>query len=56
MVVKCKDCDEEIVIYSDAEEGDIISCPCCGIEYKIVFDNGVPNLVELELEGEDWGE
>jgi hypothetical protein len=55
-VMKCKDCEEEIEITEDAEEGDIISCKCCGLEYEVKIVNGAVQLLEFMLEGLDWGE
>jgi DNA-directed RNA polymerase subunit M/transcription elongation factor TFIIS len=49
---KCKDCQALIELPSDIQQGEIVSCSCCGLEYE--YKNG--NLVELEIEGEDYGE
>ncbi len=48
----CDDCYFDIPIPEDIVEGEIISCPSCGLKYE--FKNG--KLVTHELEGEDWGE
>jgi len=54
---RCIECDAEITLSEDYEEGEIIECPDCGLEYIIKFDdNGKIVIVELNLEGEDWGE
>ena len=48
----CPDCYFEIIIDEDVEEGEIISCPSCGLELE--YKKG--ELIPLTIEGEDWGE
>ena len=50
--MKCNDCDTEIIIPKDIMEGEVISCPNCGLEYQ----NKKGKLSELTLEGLDYGE
>jgi alpha-aminoadipate carrier protein LysW len=52
---ECPECGAEVVLYEDAEEGEIIDCDTCGAELEIVDVN--PPVLERapELE-EDWGE
>ena len=50
--VKCPDCEAEIQIDNDVKNGDVYSCPCCGLELEYL--NGT--LKDIELVGEDWGE
>ena len=50
--MKCLDCGNEIKIPYDIENGEIVSCSCCGLEYE--YRNG--KLTELIIESEDWGE
>ncbi len=43
----------------DVEEGEVLSCPSCGLELEVKKVNnggGCVNLQELIIEGEDWGE
>jgi alpha-aminoadipate carrier protein LysW len=54
--VQCNSCDNPIVFDEDAIEGEVIVCPICGAEYEVKIEDGSPILVELVLEGEDWGE
>ena len=55
--MKCPDCDSNIGIPQDSITGEIISCPDCGLEFEVKkADNGDIELVELIIEGEDWGE
>jgi transcription elongation factor Elf1 len=51
-VFKCPDCDGCVEVPDDAEEGEIYSCSGCGLELE--FKNG--ELIELTINGEDWGE
>ena len=49
--MKCPDCEADI---PDPEnEGEITSCPNCGLEITKLSDG---SLVQFVLEGEDWGE
>jgi len=56
--VACPDCDCKLDVPQDVENGEIISCPCCGLELevKISQGGGLVSLQELTIEGEDWGE
>ena len=57
--LKCPDCDAEFNVPSDAEKGEILSCPGCGLELEVkkkTEGGGGIDLQELTLEGEDWGE
>lgn len=57
MSAKCPDCDSNLEISEDVVEGEILSCPCCGLELEVVKVNGDSvELQELVIEGEDWGE
>lgn len=57
MKAKCPDCDADLDVPSDATEGEIVSCPGCGLELEVKQMNGnCVDLQELTLEGEDWGE
>ena len=54
---RCIECNTEIKILDDYEQGEIIECPDCGTEYVVEFnEDGNKILLELNLEGEDWGE
>jgi alpha-aminoadipate carrier protein LysW len=56
---KCPDCEFQLNVPSDLEKGEILSCPCCGLELevkKISDRGGCLDLQELTIEGEDWGE
>jgi len=56
---KCPDCDSELIVPNDIENGEIVSCPGCGLELevkKLTDGGGCIDLQELTIEGEDWGE
>jgi len=53
----CTDCGASVEMPNDALPGEIIGCPDCGLDYVIETDEGgEKKLIELTLEGEDWGE
>ncbi len=59
VTAKCPDCDSDLDIPCDAEKGEVLSCPGCGLELeirKISAGGECVDLQELVLEGEDWGE
>jgi len=45
----CPECDEEVYVDADSEQGDIISCDECGSRLEVV---GL-DPVELDLRAED---
>jgi alpha-aminoadipate carrier protein LysW len=45
----CPECDEEVYVDADSEQGDIISCEECGSRLEVV---GL-DPVELDLRAED---
>jgi uncharacterized paraquat-inducible protein A len=56
---KCPDCDADLDVPCDAQAGEILSCPGCGLELEVKKTNSggdCIDLQELTLEGEDWGE
>jgi len=56
---KCPDCDSELNVPCDAETGEVLSCPGCGLELevkKVNIGGECLDLQELIIEGEDWGE
>ncbi|MCB0120426.1 MAG: lysine biosynthesis protein LysW [Anaerolineales bacterium] len=51
----CPECDAEITFEGDAELGEIIVCPDCGVDLEITSLD--PAAVQLApMEQEDWGE
>jgi alpha-aminoadipate carrier protein LysW len=54
-ITTCPECETHISLEPDAEMGEIIVCPDCGVDLEIVGLN--PAVVELApMEEEDWGE
>jgi len=57
MKAKCPDCDAELEVPTDIIQGEILSCPGCGLELEVKEITGESiGLQELVIEGEDWGE
>lgn len=57
MNYQCIECGGVLNIPSGIDKGDILSCPDCGVDYVVEFDeSGLIQLKELNLEEEDWGE
>jgi alpha-aminoadipate carrier protein LysW len=53
--VNCTECEAEITLEKNAEVGEIIVCPDCGVDLEIVSLS--PAKVEVApMEQEDWGE
>ena len=53
--VICPECDAEIALEDDAEVGEILVCPDCGVDLEIISLE--PASVDLApMEEEDWGE
>ena len=55
-MVKCTECDGEIITPEDAIEGEIVTCPDCGNSYEIVKTDEGFNIKPAQVVGEDWGE
>lgn len=57
MKVKCPECDADLTIPDDVLDGEIVSCPDCGMDFEARRkENGEVELKQAEIEGEDWGE
>ena len=57
MTYECKDCGASLELPEDAQNGEIIECEDCGLDYIVKLDGaGSILLMELAIEGEDWGE
>jgi len=52
----CPDCGGRIDIENDVEEGEIVTCPTCGLEFTVKIEIDGISLNQLVIEGEDWGE
>ena len=57
MKAKCPECDVDLAIPDDVIDGEIISCPDCGMDFEVTIkEGGGVGLRPAEIEGEDWGE
>jgi alpha-aminoadipate carrier protein LysW len=52
---QCPECEGEVAIPSDAQTGEILICPDCGIELELTGLDPV-QLTLAPKEAEDWGE
>ncbi len=54
--MKCVTCGSKVETPESPVAGEIFTCPDCGAEYEVKVNNGKFTFVELDFEGEDWGE
>ena len=53
---KCVDCDAQVSVPDDAVNGEIVSCPDCGLDFEVVVVNQGRSIKPVVVEKEDWGE
>jgi alpha-aminoadipate carrier protein LysW len=54
-ITTCPECETQIALEPDAELGEIIVCPDCGVDLEVIGLD--PAAVDLApMEEEDWGE
>src|SRR5712692_11254074 len=53
---KCPDCEALVSVPDDAVNGEIVSCPDCGLDLEIAFAGQERMIKPVVLEKEDWGE
>lgn len=53
---KCVDCDAQVAVPDDAVNGEIVSCPDCGLDFEVVAGPRGQSIKPLVIEKEDWGE
>ena len=52
--VLCPECEADITLEANTEEGEIVICPDCGVELEVTSLE--PATLELApMEEEDWG-
>jgi alpha-aminoadipate carrier protein LysW len=55
-VEKCIDCEREIEVPDDAVDGEIVTCPDCGLDLEVKLTSQGHSIKPLSAEKEDWGE
>lgn len=53
--MECLQCGAELELAPDVEEGEIIVCPDCGVEWEVTSVDPITIELAPEVE-EDWGE
>ena len=53
---KCPDCEAMITVPEDAMQGEILSCPDCGLDLEVTKTGQSSTIKALVVEKEDWGE
>ena len=53
---KCPDCQASIAVPEDAVQGEIVSCPDCGLDLEVTKTGENFAIKALVVEKEDWGE
>lgn len=53
---KCPDCEAKISVPDDAVDGEIVTCPDCGLDLEVYTTGQKRSIKPLVLEKEDWGE
>lgn len=53
---KCPDCEAQIQVSDDAVDGEIVTCPDCGLDLEVKLTPQGSTIKPLVAEKEDWGE
>jgi alpha-aminoadipate/glutamate carrier protein LysW len=53
---KCPDCEAMVTVPEDAVQGEILSCPDCGLDLEVTKIGENQAIKALVVEKEDWGE
>lgn len=55
-VVKCIECGNPFKIADSIMDGELIHCPACEADYKVVIKNGKVTIEESNYDDKDLGE
>ncbi len=53
---KCPDCEAAIPVPEDAVDGEIVTCPDCGLDLEVHTTGPNRSIKPVVIEKEDWGE
>ncbi len=53
---KCPDCEASVTVPEDVINGEIITCPDCGLDLEVEVAGQDRMVKPVVLEKEDWGE
>jgi alpha-aminoadipate carrier protein LysW len=53
---KCPDCEAWIQVPEDAVDGEIVTCPDCGLDFQVTRNGQTCSIKPVVIEKEDWGE
>jgi len=55
-IEKCVDCEAAIQVPDDAVNGEIMTCPDCGLDLEILVSPQGRSIKPVVIQKEDWGE
>lgn len=55
-IEKCVDCEGYIDVPDEAMEGEIVTCPDCGLDLEVRVTRQGRSIKPLMVEKEGWGE
>jgi alpha-aminoadipate carrier protein LysW len=55
-IERCPDCEATIQVPDDAVEGEIVTCPDCGLDLEVHITGPNRAVKPVVIEKEDWGE
>jgi alpha-aminoadipate carrier protein LysW len=53
---RCPDCEAAIPVPDDAVDGEIVTCPDCGLDLEVHIAGPLRTVKPVVIEKEDWGE
>jgi len=53
---KCPDCEAAVLVPDDAVDGEIVTCPDCGLDLEVNLSGQSRSIKPVVMEKEDWGE